>query len=168
MYLNPIFFYRFSLLVNVFILLYLALLVFNPTFFNIKEILAPMSNRELGLIESLQHCTLFLLILAQFPLINHTSVLNKLTRYVLLLLFVFVFFEEVDYFINYTELILKQDKYSISFAGYRNVHNISNLAWIRKIAYWVMVCLTGFVLFKQVKYKLVNITAIPIFMMFFL
>lgn len=167
MYLNAKFYMRYSLMVNGLILLYLVLLALNIEAFNIKEILSPKHNREFGLIELLQNVTLLLLITAQFPLINHNRFFYKIAQGVLLLFFVFVFLEEVDYFLHYIEVITKRDSYAINILGHRNLHNNTNVVWIRKVAYWVIVYLTGYVLFKQLKSNLDKQKAIPVFMMFF-
>ncbi len=90
--------------------------------------LAPLENREFGLIETLQHSILLGLCVYAGVLVPLRQ--NRRQRLSLIgasLLFGALFLEEVDYFLHFYDAALRQETYTTAVGGLRNVHNVPAL-----------------------------------------
>lgn len=115
------------------------------------ELLSPENNRELGAIETLQNLTLILILfLGTLSAVKKTFP-QAIIHWLFLFFALFVFLEEVDYFMNYSEVLRGKSPYSYNLNGFRNMHNISSLVWLRKTGYQVLVYLTLIFIFLRLK-----------------
>lgn len=134
-----------SLAILGFMLIYTTLLVVLPAgdLRGLIDLLAPLQNRETGLIETLQHIVLLLLVTGvAINAVKAQQHTEKLLYAAFSMFFLFVLLEETDYLMNYIELLTGKQHYEISVQGFRNIHNNDLGLLLHKIAYWVLVSAT--------------------------
>lgn len=107
---------------------------------NVLEILAPAGNRETGLIETLQHFVLLLLLIRLFFILYRTGL--RMAPILSVLLTGFIFLEETDYLMHYLDFFSGNRPYAFSLNGFRNFHNAGSSVSFYKIAYWICVLCT--------------------------
>ncbi|MES2691484.1 MAG: hypothetical protein V4658_13835 [Bacteroidota bacterium] len=135
-----------SLVILGFMLIYTTLVVALPAghLIGLADLLAPLKNRETGLIETLQHVVLLLLAAnVTVSAVKTSQSREKVLYAALCLFFLFVLLEETDYLMNYIELLTGKQHYEISVKGFRNIHNNELGLLLHKIAYWIFVSATA-------------------------
>ncbi len=88
------------------------------------DLMAPEWNREYGLLETVQH--VLLVGMALFLLWNlryRKSSLQRKIQIAVSVFLVFVFMEEVDYFLQYLDLVNEKSVNESEILGVRNLHN---------------------------------------------
>jgi uncharacterized membrane protein YozB (DUF420 family) len=101
---------------------------------SVLQLLAPVPNREFGILETLQHVLLVLLVV--FVLLK-TWTAARGTRLLLSaagLFFAFVFLEEVDYFLHFYDAFQGREVYATNLHGLRNAHNAPALGSAQNLA----------------------------------
>lgn len=127
---------QWTITLHVVIIVFMLFNSFNGLSAKVLNYLLPIKNRELGLVEGLQHLTLFIGCVVML-IATLQSATNKVI-YALLTCFVFfIFLEEVDYFIHYIDLVFSPTSNPIKTGGFRNLHNQTHT--LRKVGYLLVV-----------------------------
>lgn len=111
--------------------------------------LLPLQNREFGIVEGLQHVALLIgfliMLIATIKCTSHKAIYTALTCFIL-----FVFLEEIDYFMHYFDWFLNRSGNGSNTSNFRNLHNQLQVA--RKVSYLVVIyCSVLLLIFKGSK-----------------
>lgn len=138
-------YFLFFLLSSSCVLLLYIFFSYNSLSLHVQEILAPLWNREFGLLESAQHIMLLSISVGIFSLtVDELHPYKKITLTITSMFFMWLFLEETDYLLHYYDFILYgKVSYQTFPLGFRNIHNEGDLiTLLRKIFKTILVLST--------------------------
>lgn len=119
-----------------------SLFVPDPSL-TVLQWLAPLPNREFGLIEAFQHLVLVCLILtAGLNISSQKRMVLSLGWSAVTLFLTAILFEEADYFLHYYDALRGQRDFTTDIVGFRNLHNMEGVLAVSDVVFWSLATVT--------------------------